>query len=118
MLYTEEKEREYRFRLALRMGLPVFALAVITTTSVLMRYFSHIPHNFIIIAFGILGVMIYYLFYLIYEGYNERIMDPISHAFTREYFVKLMQKELKKKPYTFMLVSVVHLGEINKPCCF
>jgi EAL domain-containing protein (putative c-di-GMP-specific phosphodiesterase class I)/GGDEF domain-containing protein len=114
MLFPEEKERENRFKLALRMGLPVFALAVITTTSVLMQYFTHIPSTFVIIAFGILGVMVYYLFYLIYQGFNERITDPISHTFTREFFATLMQKELKKKRYTFMLFSVVNLGEINK----
>ena len=114
MLFPEEKERENRFKLALRMGLPVFALAVITTTSVLMQYFTHIPSAFVIIAFGVLGVMVYYIFYLIYQGFNERITDPISHAFTREFFIGLMQKELKRKEYTFMLFSVVNLGEINK----
>ena len=114
MLYPEEKERENRFKLALRMGLPVFALAVIATTAVLMQYFTHIPSTFVIIAIAVLGVMVYYLFYLIYQGFNERITDPISHAFTREFFVTLMQKELKRKHYTFMLFSVVNLGEINK----
>lgn len=114
MLFPEEKERENRFKLALRMGLPVFALAVITTTSVLMQYFTHIPSVFVIIAFGVLGVMVYYLFYLIYQGFNERITDPISHAFTREFFMTLMHKELKRKEYTFMLFSVVNLGEVNK----
>jgi len=96
------------------MGLPVFALAVIATTAVLMQYFTHIPSAFVIIAIAVLGIMVYYLFYLIYQGFNERITDPISHAFTREFFVTLMQKELKKKHYTFMLFSVVNLGEINK----
>lgn len=114
MLYTEEKERENRFKLALRMGLPVFALAVITTTSVLLRYFDEIPYTFVIIAFGVLGVMVYYLFYLIYQGFDERITDPITHTFTREYFTRLMQKEIEKKEYTFFLLSVVNLTDINK----
>ncbi|MEJ2468912.1 MAG: GGDEF domain-containing protein, partial [Campylobacterales bacterium] len=83
MLYPEAKERENRFKLALRMGLPVFALAAITTASVLLRYFNTIPYVFIIVAFSVLGIMVYYLFYLIYQGVNERITDPISHAFTR-----------------------------------
>jgi EAL domain-containing protein (putative c-di-GMP-specific phosphodiesterase class I) len=114
MLYPEAKERENRFKLALRMGLPVFALAFITTASVLLRYFSTIPHVFIIVAFSVLGIMVYYLFYLIYQGFNERITDPISHAFTREYFTSLMQKELKKRNYTFMLMSVINLDDINQ----
>ncbi len=114
MLYTEEKERENRFKLALRMGLPVFALAVITVSSVLLRYFHEIPYTFVIIAFGVLGVMVYYLFYLIYQGFDERITDPITHTFTREYFSRLMQREIEKKEYTFILLSVVNLTDINK----
>jgi EAL domain-containing protein (putative c-di-GMP-specific phosphodiesterase class I) len=114
MLYSEEKERENRFKLALRMGLPVFALAVITTASLLLKYFTHIPYAFIIVAFAILGIMVYYLFYLIYQGFNERITDPITHTFTREYFMRQMQKDVEKKPYTFILMSVVNIGEINK----
>lgn len=114
MLYPEQKERENRFKLALRMGIPIFALSVITVTSVLLRYFNHIPTSFVIIAFSMLGIMVYYLFYLIYQGFNERITDPISHAFTREYFVGMMQKSLQKKPYTFMLFSIENLDDINR----
>lgn len=114
MLYSEEKERENRFKLALRMGLPVFALAVITTTSVLLRYFQEIPYTFVIIAFGVLGVMVYYLFYLIYQGFDERITDPITHTFTREYFIQTLEKDIGKREYTFILISVVNLDDINK----
>ena len=114
LLYPEAKERENRFKLALRMGLPVFALAVITTASVMFRYFNTIPTTFIIVAFSLLGIMVYYLFYLIYQGFNERITDPITHAFTREYFSTMMQRELKRKDYTFFLLSVVNLGDINQ----
>lgn len=114
MLFPEQKEREKRFRLALRMGLPVFALAVITVTSLLLQYFNTIPNNFIIIAIALLGIMIYYLFYLIYQGFNERVTDPISHAFTREYFSDFIERESKKKTYTLFLFSVENLNEINK----
>lgn len=114
MWFPEEKERENRFKLALRMGLPVFALAVITMASAMMRYFDQIPSIFIIIAFGVLGVMVYYHFYMIYQGFHERITDPITLAFSREYFTKLMRKELKKKDYTFLLFSVINLNDINK----
>ncbi len=114
MLYPEQKERENRFKLALRMGIPIFALAVITVTSVLSRYFDHIPVSFVIIAFSMLGIMVYYLFYLIYQGFNERITDPISHAFTREYFMQMMQKALEKKAYTFVLFGIENLDDINR----
>jgi len=114
MLYPEQKERENRFKLALRMGLPVFALAVITVTSVLMRYFNHIPTVFVIVAFSLLGIMVYYLFYLIYQGFNERITDPITHTFTRQYFVETLRSQIGKKPYTFILMSIENLDDINR----
>lgn len=114
MLFPEQKEREKRFRLALRMGLPVFALSAITITSLMLQYFHTIPPNFIIIAASLLGIMVYYLFYLIYQGFNERITDPITHVFTREYFSDFIEAESKKRVYTILLFSVENLYDINK----
>ena len=114
MLYPEAKERENRFKLALRMGLPIFALAVVTMSPLLGRYFETIPTAFIVAAFSVLGVAVYYLFYLIYQGFNERITDPITHMFTREYFTAVMQKELVSKNFVFLLFSVENLDDINK----
>lgn len=113
MLYPETKERVNRFKLALRMGLPVFALAVITVTSLLLRYFNQIPTNFIIVAITLLGIMVYYLFYLIYQGFDERITDPITHTFTREYFVRFIEKESQKRTYTLLLFGIENLSDIN-----
>lgn len=113
MLYPETKERINRFKLALRMGLPVFALAVITVTSLLMRYFDQIPSNFVIVAITLLGIMVYYIFYLIYQGFDERITDPITHTFTREYFVRFIEKESRKRPYTLLLFGIENLSDIN-----
>lgn len=115
MLFTEEKERENRFKLALRMGIPIFSLAVITFTSLLSQYFTQIPHSFITIAISLLGITIYYLFYLIYEGFNERITDPVTNMFTRIYFKKLFDKEVRrKKAYTMLLITIDNLDAINK----
>jgi len=113
MLLPEEKERAQRFKLALRMGLPIFLLFLI----ILLSFFSFgdgtIPTFFLVIAVSSFAVMIYYIFYLIYRGQEERITDPITHTFSREYLINYFKKQIKKGPYTILLVSVRNLTDIN-----
>jgi len=113
MLLPEEKERAQRFKLALRMGLPIFILFVI----ILLSFFSfgdgEIPPFFLVIAVSSFAVMIYYIFYLIYRGQEERITDPITHTFSREYLISYFKKQIDKGPYTILLVSVRNLTDIN-----
>ncbi len=113
MLLPEEKERELRFKLALRMGLPIFLLFVI----ILISFFSFgdgkIPAFFLVIAISAFAVMIYYIFYLLYQGQEERITDPITHTFSREYLINYFKKQINKGPYTILLVSVRNLTDIN-----
>jgi len=113
MNYPESKEREQRFKLALRMGLPTFSLAALLIYISLSEFFNTIPPAFYIIAILVLAVLIYFNFYLIYRGIDERITDPISKTFTREYLAKLLSKSLKKGPYTVILISVDNLNDIN-----
>lgn len=113
MLLPEEKERALRFKLALRMGLPIFLLFMI----ILISFFSFgegtIPVFFIVIAISAFVVMIYYIFYLIYQGQEERITDPITHTFSREYLINYFKKQIEKGPYTVLLISVRNLTDIN-----
>lgn len=113
MLLPEEKERALRFKLALRMGLPIFLLFIIS----FIRFFSleeeEISTYYIVIATSVFGVMVYYIFYLIYQGQEERITDPITHTFSREYLVNYLKHKIGKGPYTILLVSVDNLPDIN-----
>jgi len=113
MLLPEEKERALRFKLALRMGLPIFLLFIIS----FIRFFSleegEISTYYIVIATSVFAVMVYYIFYLIYQGQEERITDPITHTFSREYLVNYLKREINKGPYTILLVSVDNLPDIN-----
>ncbi len=113
MLLPEEKERAQRFKLALRMGLPIFILFVI----ILLSFFSFgdgaVPAFFLVIAVSAFAVMIYYIFYLLYQGQEERITDPITHTFSREYLINYFKKQIERGPYTILLVSVRNLTDIN-----
>ena len=113
MLLPETIEREIRFKLALRMGLPIFFLTVLLAFVGLSEYFERIPPSFYITAIIILGVMIYFIFFLIYAGFDERITDPITKTFTRESMLGYLKKEMNHAPYTLLLVSVDNLDDIN-----
>lgn len=113
MFYPEAKEREQRFKLALRMGLPTFSLAFLLIYISLSEFFSTIPAAFYIIAIIVLAILIYFNFYLIYRGIDERITDPISKTFTREYLTKLLKNAIKRGPYTIILISIDNLNDIN-----
>jgi EAL domain-containing protein (putative c-di-GMP-specific phosphodiesterase class I)/GGDEF domain-containing protein len=114
MLLPETKEREAQFKLAIRMGFPIFLLSFVLFFSLLSQYLDSIPNSFIVIGIGLFALTVYYSFYLIYRGKEERITDPVSHMFTREYTINLFRKEMKKGPYTIVLMSINNLHDINE----
>lgn len=113
MLLPEEKERALRFKLALRMGLPIFLLFIIIIISFFSFGEGSLPPTFLVIGISVFVVMIYYIFYLIYQGQEERITDPITHTFSREYLTNYFKKEIDKGPYAILLVSIRNLTDIN-----
>ena len=114
MLLAQTKEREYRFKLALRMGLPIFALASALILHTLATSEESLPASFYIEATLLLLFSIYFIFYLIYNGFTIRITDPISKTFSREYLYEYLQKEIAKgDEYTLILVSIENLFDIN-----
>jgi len=114
MLYPHKKERAHRFLLALRTGLPLFVLAAILMFFRLSDYFETIPVSFYISAIFILAVSIYFIFYMIYRGFDEQITDPITHTFTRQKVISILKEEIvKDKDYSIILISIENLADIN-----
>ena len=114
MLLPQTKEREYRFRLALRMGLPLFIATLLLISNTLLDHYSVLSSSFYFEATLLLVFCVYYIFYIIYNGYEVEITDKISNVFTREYLYNYLKKEIQKeKNYTLMLVRVDNLYEIN-----
>jgi len=115
MLLPQTKEREYRFRLALRMGLPIFGLILALVSHTLIENYTTLKPAFYIESILLLLVGIYFIFYLIYSGFNVKITDDVSKTFTREYLLKYLKKELQAhKEYTIILISIDNLNDINK----
>jgi len=114
MLLPQLKEREYRFKLALRMGLPIFALVVALISHTLVSSYKVLDTSFYVEAALLFAVSIYFLFYLIYRGFAVKITDTITQTFSREYLYEYLNKELvKKDKYTLVLVSVDNIEDIN-----
>ncbi|WP_297441154.1 EAL domain-containing protein [Sulfurimonas sp.] len=115
MLLPQTKEREYRFRLALRMGLPIFALIIAFTSHTLVSNYNTLNTSFYIEAIALLFVSVYFILYLIYAGFNVKITDDVTKTFSREYLYNYLNKEIKnKKEYTLILLNIDNLHDINK----
>ena len=115
MLLPEIKEREQRFTLALRMGLPIFALVLALISHTLITNYSSLETSFYVESLLLLAISTYFIFYLLYKGFDVQIRDFASGAFTREYLEKYLTEALKKhKEYTLVLVRVENLSDINQ----
>lgn len=116
MLLPQAKEREFRFKLALRMGLPIFALVIaLLLNTFLSNDNVNISSDFYTNAILIFGFSIYFLLYIIYSSFDIRITEITSKTFTREYLYQYLKGELKKKnDYTLVLLSIDNLNDINK----
>ncbi len=96
MLLPQKKEREYRFKLALRMGLPIFALVLALISNTLITTYESLNSAFYFEAIVLLAFSIYFIFYIIYSGFNVRITEEVTKTFTREYLYEYLQKEIRK----------------------
>ena len=115
MLLPQIKEREYRFKLALRMGIPIFLLVIAFIFHTFISNYGNLHASIYIEASLLLFVSIYFIFYLIYSGFEVKITDDITKTFTREYLYQYLLKELhNKETYTLILVSIDNLDDINK----
>jgi len=114
MLLPETKEREYRFKLALRIGLPIFALILAFISDTLISTYENLQMSFYIEATMLLAFSIYFIFYIIYRGFDVKISEPITKTFTRDYLYKYLLQDIKKeKEYTLILISIDNLHDIN-----
>jgi len=114
MLLPEKKEREYRFKLALRIGLPIFALILAFISHTFITNYQNLQSSFFIEALLLMTVSIYFIFYLIYNGFSVKITDDATKTFTREYLYDFLHKEIAhKEEYTLILISIDNLSDIN-----
>jgi len=96
------------------MGLPIFALTIALVSHTLITNYETLQSSFYIEAIFLMAFSIYFIFYLIYNGFKVKITDDVSSTFTREYLYEYIEKEIEsKQDYTLILVSIDNLNDIN-----
>jgi len=114
MSLPRTKEREYRFKLALKIGLPVFALFIALISNTLIVNYHNLSASFYFQIVLFLFFSIYFIFFVIYKGFDIKITENVSKTFTRDYLYFYLKKDIKKeKQYTLILISVDNLSDIN-----
>jgi len=114
MLYSEKQERSRRFRLALRMGIPILLLIGVVIFYVFRQNQFNINEVDIVIFVTILFISIYFLFFLINLGQSETYIDRMTGSFNRNYLLEALQKAIaNEKKYSIILLRVDNLPFIN-----
>ena len=112
MLLSEREERERRFKLALRAGIPILLLVSLVFYSLFFRG-SHIHVNLetTFIMMSILFITVYFIYFLIDLSVKETLIDQTTQGFNQKAFITKLQKY---RPKTLVLLIVKNLSTINE----
>ncbi len=111
MLLSELEERERRFKLALRAGLPVLLLIGLILSSVLRQEESmqFLTDNILLIV-GIIFITIYFIYFILDEHIEKTLIDQATSCFNQK---TLLERLKKNRPQTLALLSIKNLPTIN-----
>lgn len=112
MLRSELEERERRFKLALRAGVPVLLLISLVFYSLFVQEGSFKPTlvNGFLIA-GIIFITVYFNYFLIEMSVQESIVDSATQSFNEKAFIDKLEVY---QPKTLVLLVVKNLYTINE----
>lgn len=112
MLKSEQIERERRFKLALRAGLPILILSGLIGYNMVFKptLFDTIITN-IYLLLAILFIGIYFIYFMIEIASSETILDETTKLFTEQAFIKQLGKF---KPYFITLFVVDNIDIIEE----
>jgi EAL domain-containing protein (putative c-di-GMP-specific phosphodiesterase class I)/GGDEF domain-containing protein len=112
MLLSELEERERRFKLALRAGIPVVLLISLVFYS---TFFHSGDVTFdlktSILLGGLVFITVYFIYFLMELSVKESLIDQTTQGFNNKAFVNKLKKY---KPTTLILLIVKNLSTINE----
>lgn len=111
MLYSEIKERENRFIIALKIAFPLLLLIGIFFHSA--QLFSLTSIDFILLII-LIPIYVYYTVYLIYHGFQTTLIDPITKTFTRAEIISKIEKIKDRENTNIIFLHVNNLSDINE----
>ncbi len=111
MLLSELQERERRFKLALRAGIPILLLVSLVFYTLFIQEGTFRPTiiNGFLIA-GIIFITVYFNYFLIEMSVREKVLDDTTHSFNEKSFIAALQRYKAK---TLILFTVNNLYAIN-----
>jgi EAL domain-containing protein (putative c-di-GMP-specific phosphodiesterase class I) len=112
MLLSEREERQRRFKLALRAGIPILLLVSLVFYSLFFKE-SDIEFNFenTFILMSILFITVYFIYFLIELGAKETLIDQTTQGFNQKAFIAQLEKY---KPKILVLLIIKNLSTINE----
>jgi len=112
MLLSEREERQRRFKLALRAGIPILLLISLVFYSLFFKE-SDIQFNIenAFILASILFITVYFIYFLIELAAKETLIDQTTQGFNQKAFITQLEKY---KPKTLVLLIIRNLSTINE----
>jgi len=112
MLLSELEERERRFKLALRAGIPVVLLISLVFYSTFFREKSFTFSLETAVLFGsLVFTTVYFIYFLMELSVKESLIDQTTQGFNERAFIDKLEKY---KPKTLILLIIRNLSTINE----
>ncbi len=112
MLLSERQERERRFKLALRAGIPIIFLISLVLYSTFFKNNSvelNIENG--ILMGAILFITVYFIYFLMELSIRETLIDQTTQGFNEKAFISQLKSY---KPKTLILLIINNLSTINE----
>jgi len=112
MLLSEREERQRRFKLALRAGIPILLLVSLVFYSLFFKE-SNIKFNFenTFIMVSILFITVYFIYFLMELSAKETLIDQTTQGFNQKAFIAQLEKY---KPKTLVLLIIRNLSTLSE----
>jgi len=112
MLLSEIEERERRFKLALRAGIPLILLISLVFYSTFIRdkHFTFDIETSVLLG-SLVFITVYFIYFLMELSVKESLLDQTTHGFNERAFAKKLKKY---HPKTLVLLMIRNLSTINE----
>ena len=112
MLLSEFEERERRFKLALRAGIPILLLISLVFYSIFFREkYASLDVETIVLFGSLLFVTVYFIYFLMELSVKESLIDQTTQGFNERAFVEKLKSY---QPKTLVMLVIKNLSTINE----
>jgi len=112
MLLSELEERERRFKLALRAGIPITLLTSLLFYSVFLRgeKVSLDLENYVLFG-SLIFIVVYFIYFLMELSVKESLIDQTTQSFNEKAFIRKLERY---QPKILVMLIIRNLSTINE----